>query len=155
MKVLQDRRLWFSIAGFLVVGLLSGLFALDARAYYSELSVPFFAPPGYLFGPVWVVLYIMIGVAHYLLLRSEIKMKNIVLTLFYSQFILNCLWSFFFFTLRNTTIALIDITVLWAMILFIITLVYKEERRVSFILIPYFLWVSFASVLNFSILLLN
>lgn len=155
MRILQDRRLWFSIAGFLIIGLLSGLFAIEARTYYSALNVPNFAPPGYLFGPVWVILYIMIGVGHYWILKSDMKMKKVVLTLFYSQFLINCLWSFFFFTLKNTTLALIDITILWGLIFLIITLVFKTERKVSFILIPYFLWVSFASVLNFSILLLN
>lgn len=156
MKIYRDKWFWLSIGLFLTLGLLSGIFALNARTYYQTLTLPPFAPPGSIFGPVWSVLYILIGIAHYYLWKwNESRSQLGTLILFYVQFGLNILWSMFFFTMKNTGVAMIDITVLW-LILFVLQIVFLlRDKKILWLMMPYFLWVSFATILNLGIYILN
>lgn len=156
MRFYQDKWFWLSIMGFLVLGLLSGIFAFDAQVYYKELALPNFSPPGFLFGPVWSVLYILIGSAHYFIWQQrESRSRSVVLCLFYIQFTLNIVWSLFFFTMRNTGLALVDISILWVILFLLQALFLKYNRKIMWLMGPYFLWVSFASALNIAIFMLN
>lgn len=156
MKIFRDKWFWLSVGTFLVLGLLSGIFAFDAQLYYKELTLPSFAPPGFLFGPVWFVLYILIGSAHYFIWKWQpSKLRTGVLSFFYIQFALNIVWSLFFFTMRNTGLALIDISILWFILFVLQVLFLKYDKKIMWLLGPYFLWVSFASILNIAIYLLN
>ena len=157
MNRVKDKRLWLSIVGITALGLLSGLFSVNAREYYQAFRLPSFAPPGWLFGPVWLVLYIFMGITFYfILVHPNKQQKKRMITLFILQFIANFFWTFFFFSLQNNLLSVIDISLLW--LLLIVQqwdyLRYKLITR-GWLMIPYILWVTFAAALNYSILFLN
>jgi len=140
----------------LLAGAVGSAFTTSAiTTWYTTLNKPSFNPPNYLFGPVWTVLYILMGISFYLVLVSKAKSKQLAVKLFLVQLILNTLWSLIFFGAHNPMLALFDIVVLWGAILFTIVSFYKISKPASYLLIPYILWVSFATILNLSIVLLN
>lgn len=124
--------------------------------WYVILNKPFFSPPNWLFGPVWTLLYIMMGVALYLVISDKKKaVKEKAIQIFVIQLILNVAWSIIFFGLKNPAVALVDIVALWIGIYFTIKSFYKINRLAGNLLVPYLLWVSFATILNLSIVILN
>ncbi|MBT8234057.1 MAG: tryptophan-rich sensory protein [Saprospiraceae bacterium] len=142
----------------LLLGFVSGFSTNDAiTTWYPTLNKPFFQPPNWLFGPVWTVLYIMIGISVGLILtkveNSELKKKALVV--FGIQFVLNLIWSPIFFGLKQITLALIVIIILLVMIFYTIKLFSKLNNSSGKLLIPYFLWVTFATLLNGAIVYLN
>ena len=124
------------------------------RSWYSTLIKPTFSPPNWLFGPVWTLLFLMMGVAFYLVWR-EGKRAHKALKIFGIQLFLNTLWSFLFFGAESPGLALIEIALLWIMILVTIVNFSKISKTAAWLLVPYLLWVSFASVLNAAIFQLN
>ena len=157
MKEIKWPSLLICIAIPLVSGSLSGLAIADnISTWYSTLNKPSFNPPNYLFGPVWSVLYILMGIGLYLILqtpKSAMRTKSIVL--FTVQLILNLSWSFIFFNAQSPFAALIIIGLLWIAILMMMIYFHTLSPIASYLQIPYLLWVSFASVLNAAIWLLN
>ncbi len=157
MKEIKWPLLLICIAIPLVSGSLSGLAIADhISSWYSTLNKPSFNPPNYLFGPVWSVLYILMGIGLYLILqtpKSVMRTKSIVL--FAVQLILNLSWSFIFFNAQSPFAALIIIGILWIAILMMMIYFHTLSPIASYLQIPYLLWVSFASVLNAAIWLLN
>ena len=141
----------------LIIGSLSGLAnAGSLNDWYVQLNKPNFNPPGYLFGPVWTVLYLLMGVSLYLIWKSpKGKQRTNALIIFGVQMFLNFVWSFIFFYFRQIGLALIDIIALWLMIVYMIFNFHKINKVAAYIQIPYLLWVSFATVLNASIWMLN
>lgn len=141
----------------LVTGSLSGLANVGSlNEWYVQLNKPSFNPPGYLFGPVWTVLYLLMGVSLYLVWKSpDTKLRDYALIAFGIQMVLNFAWSFIFFYFHQPGWALVDIIALWFSILIMTLVFYRISPISSLIQIPYLLWVSFASVLNASIWLLN
>lgn len=138
----------------LMIGSLSGLFNSSDTIWYQELIKPAFNPPGWVFGPVWTILYLMIGLAFYYIWTSEKEIK--LPTIFYSiQLCLNFVWSFLFFGLMNPLLAFVDIVLLWIFIIVTMFLFYKVSKKSTYLLIPYLLWVTFAAILNFTIYYLN
>jgi len=139
------------------VGAVAGFFTADSvKGWYSSLEKPSFNPPSWLFGPVWTVLYILMGIAFYLVWKQPSSEKrNRAIMFFILQLILNGAWSFIFFYAKQPGWAFAEIVVLWLMI--IVTMInFKPLSKTSFyLMIPYLLWVSFASVLNFTIWQLN
>ena len=126
-------------------------------SWYTTLNKPSFNPPNWIFGPVWTTLYILMGISLYLIWQKGLKkefIKNSFI-LFIVNLILNSFWSIAFFGLENPGLAFLVIIVLWIVILTLILRFYKINKLASYLLIPYILWVSFASVLNFSIWQLN
>ena len=125
--------------------------------WYLTLNKPIFTPPGWLFAPAWTVLYILMIISAFLIWKKGLKKKNVknALKLFAIQFILNLSWSPIFFGLKNISLALIVIIVMWVYILKTILAFGKINKASSYLLYPYIAWVSFATVLNFSIWLLN
>ena len=118
--------------------------------YLTDLIKPSFNPPSWLFGPVWTTLFFLMGIALYLVWT---KKNN--LFWFWVQLILNILWSFLFFGLHSPLLAFYEIVFLWIAILITIIKFWSYDRRSGILLIPYLLWVTFASFLNFSIARLN
>ena len=157
MKEIKWPLLLICIAIPLVSGSLSGLAIADhISSWYSTLNKPSFNPPNYLFGPVWSVLYILMGIGLYLILqtpKSAMRTKSIML--FAVQLILNLSWSFIFFNAQSLFAALIIIGILWIAILMMMIYFHTLSPIASYLQIPYLLWVSFASVLNAAIWLLN
>ena len=139
-------------------GALGTIFTLSAiPSWYSYLNKPFFSPPNYLFGPVWSILYFLMGVSLYLVWKKGVRNKKIVYAIkaFAVQLILNAVWSPTFFGLRNIFLALIIIIAMWAAILKTILVFGKINKMASYLLYPYIAWVSFATILNFSVWVLN
>jgi benzodiazapine receptor len=124
--------------------------------WYQTLSKPSFNPPNWLFGPVWTLLYFLMGISLYLIVRNGVNQKNKkAVYIFVLQLVLNTLWSIVFFGLHAPLLALIVIIALWYFILKCIILFYPLNKKAAYLLIPYILWVSFASLLNLFIFLLN
>ena len=141
-----------------LAGIVGGFFTSSSvGGWYQTLAQPSFNPPGWVFGPVWIVLYTLMGVSSYLVwLKVGINsLAKPALIIFYIHLVLNALWSILFFGLKNPFLAFIEIIILLVMILIIIVLFYRIDKTASYLLIPYLLWVSFASILNFFIWRLN
>jgi translocator protein len=136
------------------VGLVGGLLTSSSvSTWYLTLAKPSFNPPNWLFGPVWTILYILMGVSLYLVWSKKYDLTAFIA--FFVQLFLNLLWSILFFGLKNPLFAFIEIIILWIAIIANIILFYNINKRASYLLIPYLLWVSFAAILNFFIFYLN
>jgi tryptophan-rich sensory protein len=139
----------------LLVGGISGFFTSQSIPnWYVFLNKPSFNPPNYLFGPVWTLIYILMGISFYLVLNKP-NVSWLLVGIFLTQLILNFFWSFIFFNLHNLGLALVEIILLWASILAMIILFFKTNKWAAILNIPYLLWVSFATLLNYSIYGLN
>ncbi|MFW6123676.1 MAG: TspO/MBR family protein [Acidobacteriota bacterium] len=125
--------------------------------WYQEISRPPFTPPDRLFAPVWISLYLLMGISAYLVWRKRAEKKGAktALVIFFIQLILNSTWSVLFFGMHLILLAFIEILLLWMAILFMIVKFYPISKTAALIQIPYILWVSFAAVLNFSFAALN
>ncbi len=150
-------KLIVSIGGCLMVGAISGLFtASSVESWYSKLNKPSFNPPNWIFGPVWTLLYILMGVSVYLIWTSgSSSSSTLAITFFLIQLLLNFLWSFLFFYFKNRFIACIEILLLLVMIIITTIQFYPISTTAALLLIPYIFWVGFATILNFSIWWLN
>lgn len=156
MKTINSKLLFFALTLTLGAGFIGSIFTAPAiDTWYQTLNKPSFNPPNFIFAPVWTSLYILMGVAFYLILSSKLKVKKLANQIFILQLILNIIWSEIFFGLKNPTLALFEIIILWIAIVFTIRSFYKISQTASFLLVPYILWVSFALFLNLNIFLLN
>lgn len=128
----------------------------DIKGYYSELTSPSFAPPNWLFGPVWTILYIFVATIGYrLVYMAKDAWKPLLIALWTLQYALNTIWTPVFFGAYNLGAALIYIVALAIVILAFIVLMWKRDRISAYLAIPYLAWVSFASLLNASFWMLN
>jgi translocator protein len=125
--------------------------------WYESLQKPYFNPPNWVFGPVWTVLYALMGIALYLVWKKAGKQKKEIkaIQIFAMQLALNFLWSFMFFGLHAITWGLLTICLLWVAIAFTIIMFKPISRTASLLLLPYLIWVSFAFLLNGAIFVLN
>ncbi len=141
----------------LAIGSISGIAtAAGIKSWYLTLNKPFLNPPNYLFGPVWTLLYLLMGISIYLILQTpKTDMRKKAIIIFCVQLGLNFLWSFLFFKFQRVGIAFIEILLIWASILTMILTFYKLNKTAALLQIPYLLWVSFASILNGAIWWLN
>ena len=124
-------------------------------AWYAELEKPALTPPGWVFTPVWLVLYLMIAISGWLVWIRTATLKHPAVMLWGAQLILNALWSFLFFGLENPAAAFVDILALLVLIILFIIYSFPVSRTASLLFIPYALWVAFAAYLNLGIVLLN
>ncbi len=138
-------------------GFLGSFFTTPAIPnWYVTLRKPSFTPPDWIFGPVWVTLYFLMGISLFLVWQKANHPRQKKAIFFFSvQLILNVLWSAAFFGLRSPFLGLIDIFLLWIAILLTIQVFFKISKLVGGLLIPYFFWVSFAVLLNFFLWVLN
>lgn len=151
-------QLIISIVVCLAVGTVSGLFtAAEIPTWYATLHKPSFNPPDWLFAPVWTTLYILMGIAFWLVWKSETSRhnKNKAFLFFGVQLLLNFCWSIIFFHFHLTGLALIEIILLWFFILLSIISFHAISTIATYLLAPYLCWVSFAAILNFAIWKLN
>lgn len=139
------------------IGFIGSVFtSISVSTWYPELKKPFFTPPNWIFGPVWGFLYILIGISFYIVWsKSNIKSNKNAFYFFIIQLLLNLLWSFFFFGLKSPILGLFDIFLLLIFIIFTILEFYKISKISAYLMAPYLIWVAFASILNFSIFILN
>ena len=153
------KKIWKLIISILIPFLASaigGFFtSTSVSTWYVSLIKPSFNPPSWVFGPVWTLLYLLMGIALYLIWVEKYKNKKPAFTIFGIQMFLNALWSVLFFGLQKSLFAFIEIVFLWAAILATIIYFYRINKTSAYLLIPYILWVSFAAVLNFYLFILN
>lgn len=124
--------------------------------YLGELVRPSFAPPNWLFGPVWTLLYALMGIALFVIWEmKKSQRRNRALQIFCVQLILNAVWTPVFFGLHALFAAFVIIIAMWLAIIWTIVVFYREKKIAAYLLIPYLAWVSFASVLNGAIWILN
>lgn len=132
-----------------LAGVAGSFFTAPAiKTWYVFLEKPSFSPPNWVFGPAWILLYALMGAAIWLVWPKLSR-------LFAVQLVVNALWSILFFGLRSPLLGLIDIVVLWVLILVLLFKFYRLNKTSFWLFVPYFLWVSFATVLNFSVWRLN
>ena len=122
--------------------------------WYAALHKPLFNPPNWIFGPVWITLYTLMGIALYLVWESK-KSKKQALQIFGLQLALNALWSMVFFGAESILFGLVVIILLWLAILWMIVKFWKIDERAGWFLVPYIVWVTIATALNAGVWLLN
>jgi len=158
-KIVKQWLFLFLFVGFsLLIGFagsqLSG--SESVPQIYNNLNQPSFSPPSWIFAPVWTILYILMGISAYLIWkrRKEENVKN-SLVLFFVQIFFNLIWPIIFFGFGNYLLAFIDILLLLVLIFLTMKSFYKTSKTATYLLIPYILWVSFASFLNLTFLMIN
>jgi len=138
-----------------IAGVIGSIFtAPSITTWYANLQKPAFSPPNWIFGPVWITLYTLMGISLYFVWNKKKNVK-IPLTLFFTQLTLNSIWSIIFFGLQNPFYAFIEIIILWIMILLTIISFFKISKKASLLLLPYIIWVTIATFLNYYIWILN
>jgi len=151
-------KLAASILICLTAGLIGAVFTIDSvQTWYKTIEKPSYSPPNWVFGPVWTILYVLMGVSAYLIWVKGLEKKEVrtALMFFALQLILNALWSILFFGMRNPFYGLIEIVFLWAAIAITIQKFYKISRTAAYLQIPYICWVSYAAFLNYGIWRMN
>ena len=161
MTAQRRRHSGWTVIPFIVVcfaagGIGSLFMGADTWTWYRGLTQPAVTPPGWLFGPVWSALYLMMGIAAWLVWRrGPAPGVGAALVLFAAQLVLNAIWTPVFFGLQNPGGALVIIGLLWLAIVATTVVFWRQSRAAGVLLIPYLLWVSFATYLNYSIATLN
>lgn len=150
-------KLIISVLIPVLIGFAGSFFTSSSvSTWYLTIKKPLFNPPNLVFAPVWTVLFILIGISFYLIwVKKPIAKFRFVSYVYFVQLGLNFLWSVLFFGLRNPLLAFLEIILLWISIVLLMISFYKISRMSAYLLVPYLLWVSFASVLNLSIVVLN
>ena len=181
MKPVNLLKLLTSIIICELAGVIGSVFTVtEINGWYKYLNKPSFNPPSWIFGPVWTILFILMGISLYLVwsknfvVKNELIMKtrktwnpltkkffygswqkaNIIL-IFATQFVLNILWSFIFFGKHSPGAAFFELLMLWFAVIYTIINFYRVSKTAAWLLTPYFLWVSFAAILNYFIFILN
>ena len=161
MKTISRTRSSLALVGFVLLSLSAGGIGGVATAnsiggWYQTITKPSWNPPGWVFGPVWTTLYLMMGVAAWLIWRhAKPGEKAVPLGLFAAQLALNALWSFVFFAWHQTGWAFVEIIFLWIAIAATIVSFSRISKVAAGLLVPYLAWVSFASFLTYTIWTLN
>lgn len=164
-----------------LAGIVGSVFTTpEINGWYRTLNKPSFQPPNWLFGPVWTLLFLLMGVALYLVWAKNWQIdfaigkfdkkswnnfslkfwsgswqKTNIILIFALQLLLNILWSYIFFGMKNLGMAFFEIMALWIAILYTILNFYRVSKKAAYLLLPYILWVTFAGVLNFAVWMLN
>lgn len=145
---------WLAVA--FIAAAIGSAASIHAASFYARLVRPEWAPPAFVFGPVWTVLYVMMGVAAWLVWRMEgLHPARTAISLFLFQLALNALWSWLFFAWHLGALAFAEVLLLWFAILATLIAFWRLRPLAGWLLVPYLLWVSFAAVLNYTIWRLN
>ena len=138
-----------------LAGFIGSVFTMPSiPTWYAALVKPAFNPPNWIFGPVWTLLYILMGIALYLVWQKRAGARAAI-WLFLVHLVINALWSVVFFGWHEILWAFVVIILLWLMIVALIWMFYKVNKTAAYLLVPYLLWVSFASLLNYALWSLN
>lgn len=164
MKTKGAKFNWFGLLVSVVfaelAGVVGALFTNEAvKVWYPTLAKPAINPPSWLFAPVWTTLFLLMGVAAYLVFINHNKQNNNIwtwaITFYVVQLVLNTYWSILFFGYQQIGPALAEIIILWVFILTTMLLFYRIKPLAGWLLAPYLAWVSFATYLNYNYWLLN
>ncbi|MBU0952945.1 MAG: tryptophan-rich sensory protein [Nanoarchaeota archaeon] len=158
---MKARRRFHSVVVFVgaiilsqLAGVLGMLFTMPLSTWYAGLVKPFFTPPSWAFGPVWITLYTLMGIALWVVWRARPR-DHVPYVLFGVQLVLNMLWSILFFGLQQPGIAFGEILVLWIAVAFTLQSFWNTHQAAGWLLVPYLTWVTIATALNLSIWMLN
>lgn len=147
------------IISIILPQLIGGVGALvtisSVGSWYQTIDKPFFTPPSWVFGPAWTTLYLLMGIALFLIWKSDHPSKKTALWVFGIQLVLNGIWSPAFFGLESPILGLVVIVPLWILIVVCIKVFFPIHKTASYLMVPYLLWVSFATALNAGIWYLN
>jgi benzodiazapine receptor len=148
------------LAGWLLAsfsaGAIGAVASVEARTFYGQLIRPDWAPPGWIFAPVWTTLYALMGIAAWLIWRRNgFKASQKPLTLFSVQLAVNALWSWLFFAWRQGGLAFAEVVVLWVLVLFTCLSFWRSHVPAGVLMLPYLAWVTFASLLTYATWQLN
>jgi tryptophan-rich sensory protein len=140
-----------------LAGIIGSLFTISSiTSWYVNLNKPFFTPPDWLFGPVWLTLYTLMGISLYYILNESQKGKiKIPLIIFFTQLLLNTLWSITFFGYQFIFYSLVEIVIMWIFIALTIFSFYRISKKSALILFIYLAWVTIATLLNYFVWILN
>jgi len=139
-------------------GLIGSIFTVPSiPTWYASLNKPFFTPPNWLFAPAWITLYLLMGIAAFLVWWKGLESSGVkkALVIFLVQLVLNALWSVVFFGLKSPLWGVVVIVLLWVAILFTILKFFRISMAAGALMLPYILWVTFAATLTISVWLLN
>ncbi len=152
---------WLVLFGLILLSQVAGFIGslamtAESAAWYAALAFPTLAPPGWVFGPVWTLLYALMGVAAFIVWRARHQAGSILaLVFFFVQLALNALWSVAFFGLQSVSLALAEISILWLMLAATLVFFARVSKIATWLLVPYLLWVTFAAYLAFEFWRLN
>lgn len=153
---------WLALAGFILIsevaGAVGAFFTAPAiDGWYTSLVQPALNPPNWVFGPVWTTLYILMGIAAFIVFRHNevLAERRTALLFFFAQLILNALWSVLFFGQQQVGLAAVELVLLWITILCTFNAFARVSRTAAWLLVPYLAWVTFAGYLNIVIWFLN
>ena len=158
MKINNTLKLIIAVALSELAGIIGSVFTIPSiSTWYATLVRPALNPPAWVFGPVWTVLYTLMGVAAFLVWKKGLEHRDvkIALGIFLGQLVLNTLWSIIFFGLHNPGAAFVEIIFLWLAIFATIVAFARISKPAAWLLVPYLAWVSFAVYLNYAIWILN
>lgn len=157
MRKIYFGKLLISLVLPFIAAAIGSFFTFNAiPTWYAGLQKPALSPPNWVFGPVWSALYLMMGISFYIIWTKKTKQnKDQVIFLYFTQLVLNTLWSIIFFGMKQPFLAFMEIIILWILILLTIVSFSKIAKSAAYLLLPYLLWVSFATYLNFAIWKLN
>jgi len=160
MKKNKKNFLYLIIFLFLpqIIGFLGAAFTIPAiKNWYQSLQKPFFSPPKFIFAPVWTLLYFFIGIASYLVFKEDKNRQEVrgLLEIYFIHLFLNLLWTILFFGFKSPLLAFLEIIILWVFVLFLTVNFYKINKASGILFSFYLAWISFVSVLNFAIFILN
>lgn len=157
MDYMRVVRLVVSLGVAQLAGIIGSVFtAPNIQGWYAGLAKPWFNPPNWVFAPAWTTLFILMGLALFLVWeKGRDNIRGRPGQVFGVQLVLNVLWSVLFFGLQSPGLALIEIVILWVAIAFNIVVFWRVRKASGYLLLPYIAWVSFAAVLNLWVFLLN
>lgn len=139
----------------LLLGSFAVFFTSADSVWYSSLVKPAFSPPDWMFGPIWIIFYILMGIALFIVVESESSYRKVAIKVFVAQLALNIIWTLMFFGLESPLLGLINIIALWIFIIVTIFYFFAISKTAGWLLVPYIVWVTFAMFLNFSVYGLN
>lgn len=159
-KIISKDNLLILVLSIVVcelAGVAGSIVTMPAIAgWYSMIAKPFFTPPSWLFAPVWIILFLLMGLSlYYVLTVKHTKDTLLGVTLFGTQLLLNILWSLIFFGVHSTFFAFVEIIILLITIILTIDVFWRINKTSAYLLIPYAVWVGIASILTYSIWVLN
>jgi len=160
MVQLTRRRQIAGLAGWFAVSFVAAAIgaaaSVQAGDFYASLARPDWAPPPWIFGPVWTVLYALMGIAAWLVWRAGgFREAGFALALFLAQLAPNALWSWLFFRWHRGALSFADVLLLWALVAATLISFWRIRPAAGALLVPYLLWISFAAALNYSVWQLN
>lgn len=158
--MMRQARSWGGLVAWLALSFVAAAIgaaaSIRAESFYGQMLRPDWAPPGAVFGPVWTILYALMGIAAWLVWRSKgFRGARLALALFFVQLAANALWTWLFFAWRLGAVAMADIILLWLLLVATLIAFWRIRPLAGVLLVPYLLWVSFAAALNFAVWQMN